>query len=35
MKTVTIKELVNDLQGATIKVESVDTYGINFSFDKA
>ena len=35
MKTITIQELVKDLQGAVIEVESVDTYGINFSFQKA
>lgn len=35
MKEVTIQELVKDLQGKTIKVESADIYGINFSFSKA
>lgn len=35
MKEVTIKELVNALQGKTVKVESADIYGINLSFSKA
>lgn len=35
MREVTIKELVKDLQGKTVKVESADVYGINLSFDKA
>ena len=35
MKEVTIQELVKDLQGKTIKVESADIYGINFSSSKA
>lgn len=35
MKKVTIMELVKDLQGKVIKVESVDIYGINFNFSKA
>ena len=35
MKEVTIKELVNVLQGKTVKVESADIYGVNLSFSKA
>lgn len=35
MREVTIKELVNALQGKTVKVESADIYGINFNFSKA
>jgi len=35
MKEITIQELVKDLQGEVIKVESADTYGINFNFSKA
>ena len=35
MKEVTIKELVNALQGKTVKVESADIYGVNLSFSKA
>lgn len=32
MKEATIQELVKDLQGKTVKVESVDVYGVNVSF---
>lgn len=35
MKEVTIQELVKDLQGKTIAVESADIYGVNLSFSKA
>lgn len=35
MKEVTIKELVKDLQGKVIRVESADIYGVNLSFSKA
>ena len=35
MKEITIKELVQALQGKIIRVESADIYGINFSFSKA
>lgn len=35
MREVTIQELVNTLQGKTIKVDSADIYGINFNFSKA
>lgn len=35
MREVTIKELVKDLQGKTVDIESADIYGINFSFEKA
>lgn len=35
MKEVTIQELVKDLQGKVIRVESADIYGINLSFSKA
>lgn len=35
MKEVTIKELVKDLQGEVVRVESADIYGVNFSFSKA
>lgn len=35
MKEVTIKELVNALQGKTVKVESADIYGVNLNFSKA
>ncbi len=35
MKEITIKELVNALQGKTVKVESADIYGVNLSFSKA
>ena len=30
----TISELVNALQGKTVEVESVDTYGMNINFSK-
>lgn len=32
---ITIQELVNALQGKTVKVESADIYGVNLSFSKA
>lgn len=32
MREATIQELVKDLQGKTVKVESVDVYGVNVSF---
>lgn len=35
MREATIQELVNTLQGKTIKVDSADIYGINFNFSKA
>lgn len=35
MKKVTIQELVNDLQGKVIMVESADIYGVNLNFSKA
>ena len=35
MKEVTIKELVKDLQGKVIRVESADIYGVNLNFSKA
>lgn len=35
MREVTIQELVKDLQGKTIAVESADIYGVNLSFSKA
>ena len=35
MKEVTIKEFVKDLQGKTIKAESVDIYGVSISFSVA
>lgn len=35
MKEVTIQELVKDLQGKVIKVESADIYGVNLNFSKA
>lgn len=35
MKEVTIQELVKDLQGKTVAVESADIYGVNLSFSKA
>lgn len=35
MKKVTIQELVKDLQGKTVKVESADIYGVNLNFLKA
>ena len=35
MKEVTIKELVNALQGKVIRVESADIYGVNLNFSKA
>lgn len=35
MKEVTIKELVNDLQGKTVAVESADIYGVSINFSKA
>lgn len=35
MREVTIQEFVNDLQGATVEIESVDTYGVSISFSKA
>ena len=35
MKEVTIQELVRDLQGKVIRVESADIYGVNLSFSKA
>lgn len=35
MKEVTIKELVNSLQGKVIRVESADIYGVNLNFSKA
>jgi len=35
MKEVTIQELVKDLQGKVIKVESADIYGANLNFSKA
>lgn len=35
MKEVTIKELVNDLQGKVIRVESADIYGVSINFSKA
>ena len=35
MKEVTMRELVNALQGKTVKVESADIYGVNLNFSKA
>ena len=35
MKEITIQELVNALQGKTIRAESADIYGISISFSKA
>ncbi|MDE6053492.1 MAG: hypothetical protein K2G55_06990 [Lachnospiraceae bacterium] len=35
MKEVTIQELVKDLQGKVIRVESADIYGVNLNFSKA
>lgn len=35
MRETTIQELVKDLQGKVIKVESADIYGINLNFSKA
>ena len=35
MREVTIQELVNALQGKTVKVESADIYGVNLNFSKA
>lgn len=35
MKEVTIQELVEDLQGKVIRVESADIYGVNLYFSKA
>lgn len=35
MREVTIMELVNDLRGKTVRVESADIYGVNLSFSKA
>ena len=32
MREATIQELVKDLQGKTVKVESVDIYGVSISF---
>ena len=32
MREATIQELVKDLQGKTVKVESVDIYGVSVSF---
>ena len=35
MREATIQELVKDLQGKTVKVESVDIYGVSMNFSKA
>lgn len=35
MRETTIQELVKDLQGKVIRVESADIYGVNLSFSKA
>lgn len=35
MREATIQELVNALQGKTVKVESADIYGVNLNFSKA
>lgn len=35
MREATIQELVKDLQGKTVKVESADIYGVNLNFSKA
>lgn len=35
MREATIQELVKDLQGKMVAVESADIYGVNLSFSKA